>query len=64
MHLGHALDSYIPDTIIRYKKLKGFDVILSFWVEDQIFNFFRIYICIYIYIEIFIFCFEYYDYNV
>ncbi|WP_322959940.1 valine--tRNA ligase [Mycoplasmopsis felis] len=26
LHLGHALDSYIPDTIIRYKKLKGFDV--------------------------------------
>ncbi|SYV97484.1 Valine--tRNA ligase, partial [Mycoplasmopsis edwardii] len=26
LHLGHALDSYIPDTLIRYKKLKGFDV--------------------------------------
>ncbi|WP_406613440.1 valine--tRNA ligase [Mycoplasma corogypsi] len=26
LHLGHALDVYIPDTIIRYKKLKGFDV--------------------------------------
>ncbi|VEU69324.1 Valine--tRNA ligase (plasmid) [Mycoplasmopsis canis] len=22
LHLGHALDVYIPDTIIRYKKLK------------------------------------------
>ncbi|WP_025755493.1 valine--tRNA ligase [Mycoplasmopsis cricetuli] len=26
LHLGHALDSYIQDTVIRYKKLKGFDV--------------------------------------
>ncbi|UUM20059.1 valine--tRNA ligase [Mycoplasma sp. 1578d] len=26
LHLGHALDVYIQDTIIRYKKLKGFDV--------------------------------------
>ncbi|QGZ97948.1 valine--tRNA ligase [Mycoplasma sp. NEAQ87857] len=26
LHLGHALDVYIPDTIIRYKKLNGFDV--------------------------------------
>ncbi|QIW62378.1 valine--tRNA ligase [Mycoplasmopsis gallinacea] len=27
LHLGHALDVYIPDTIIRYKKLKNFDVL-------------------------------------
>ncbi|RIV16633.1 valine--tRNA ligase [Mycoplasmopsis gallopavonis] len=27
LHLGHALDSYIPDTIIRYKKLMGYDVL-------------------------------------
>ncbi|WP_416738449.1 valine--tRNA ligase [Mycoplasma sp. 005V] len=27
LHLGHALDVYIPDTIIRYKKLNGFDVL-------------------------------------
>ncbi|MBN4083451.1 valine--tRNA ligase [Mycoplasma sp. CSL10137] len=27
LHIGHALDSYIPDTIIRFKKLKGFDVL-------------------------------------
>ncbi|VEU74416.1 Valine--tRNA ligase [Mycoplasmopsis citelli] len=26
LHLGHALDVYIPDTLIRYKKLKGYDV--------------------------------------
>ncbi|VEU75875.1 valine--tRNA ligase [Mycoplasmopsis columboralis] len=26
LHLGHALDVYIQDTIIRYKKLKGYDV--------------------------------------
>lgn len=26
LHLGHAIDMYIQDTIIRYKKLKGFDV--------------------------------------
>lgn len=27
LHLGHALDSYIPDTIIRFKKLSGYDVL-------------------------------------
>ncbi|MGL5308595.1 MAG: valine--tRNA ligase, partial [Metamycoplasmataceae bacterium] len=27
LHLGHAWDSYIQDTIIRYKKLSGFDVL-------------------------------------
>ncbi|WP_036451944.1 valine--tRNA ligase [Mycoplasma buteonis] len=27
LHLGHALDVYIPDTIIRYKKLQGYDVL-------------------------------------
>ncbi|UUD35048.1 valine--tRNA ligase [Mycoplasmopsis caviae] len=25
LHIGHALDTYIQDTIIRYKKLSGFD---------------------------------------
>ncbi|WP_322959060.1 valine--tRNA ligase [Mycoplasmopsis cynos] len=32
LHLGHALDVYIPDTIIRYKKLKGFDVL---WIPGM-----------------------------
>lgn len=32
LHLGHALDSYIPDTIIRYKKLNNFDV---FWIAGM-----------------------------
>ncbi|MGL5643612.1 MAG: class I tRNA ligase family protein, partial [Metamycoplasmataceae bacterium] len=27
LHLGHAWDGYIQDTIIRYKKLCGFDVL-------------------------------------
>lgn len=27
LHLGHAWDSFIQDTIIRYKKLKNFDVL-------------------------------------
>lgn len=27
LHLGHAWDGYIQDTIIRYKKLMGFDVL-------------------------------------
>ncbi|WP_412031827.1 valine--tRNA ligase [Metamycoplasma buccale] len=27
LHIGHALDTYIPDTIIRYKKIQGFDVL-------------------------------------
>lgn len=27
LHLGHAWDGYIQDTIIRYKKLSGFDVL-------------------------------------
>ncbi len=27
LHLGHAWDSYIQDTIIRYKKLSNFDVL-------------------------------------
>lgn len=27
LHLGHAWDGYLQDTIIRYKKLKGFDTI-------------------------------------
>ncbi|WP_436358646.1 valine--tRNA ligase [Mycoplasma sp. 480] len=27
LHLGHAWDEYIQDTIIRYKKLKGYDVL-------------------------------------
>ncbi|CRH46944.1 valyl-tRNA synthetase [Mycoplasmopsis arginini] len=26
LHIGHALDTYIQDTVIRYKKIKGFDV--------------------------------------
>ncbi|QJB70925.1 valine--tRNA ligase [Mycoplasma sp. 1654_15] len=26
LHLGHAWDSYLQDTIIRFKKLKGYDV--------------------------------------
>lgn len=26
LHLGHAWDSYLQDTIIRFKKLQGFDV--------------------------------------
>ncbi|MDJ1646370.1 valine--tRNA ligase [Mycoplasma phocimorsus] len=25
LHLGHALDTYLPDSILRYKKLRGFD---------------------------------------
>ncbi|MEA4190957.1 valine--tRNA ligase [Mycoplasma sp. 2248] len=32
LHLGHALDVYIPDTIIRYKRLNGFDVM---WVPGM-----------------------------
>nr|WP_318033357.1 class I tRNA ligase family protein [Mycoplasmopsis cynos] len=32
LHLGYALDVYIPDTIIRYKKLKGFDVL---WIPGM-----------------------------
>lgn len=32
LHLGHALDSYIPDTIIRYKKLNNYDV---FWIAGM-----------------------------
>ncbi|TDV24149.1 valyl-tRNA synthetase [Mycoplasmopsis mustelae] len=32
LHLGHALDSYIPDSIIRFKKLKGYDVM---WVPGM-----------------------------
>ncbi len=27
LHLGHAWDSYIQDTIIRYKKIQGYDVL-------------------------------------
>ena len=27
LHLGHAWDSYIQDTIIRYKKLQNYDVL-------------------------------------
>ncbi|MGL4343306.1 MAG: valine--tRNA ligase [Metamycoplasmataceae bacterium] len=27
LHLGHAWDGYIQDTIIRYKKLQGYDVL-------------------------------------
>ncbi|VEU70142.1 valine--tRNA ligase [Mycoplasmopsis glycophila] len=27
LHLGHALDAYIQDTIIRFKKLNGYDVL-------------------------------------
>ena len=27
LHLGHAWDSYIQDTVIRYKKLMGYDVL-------------------------------------
>ncbi len=27
LHLGHAWDSYIQDSIIRYKKLQGYDVL-------------------------------------
>ncbi|WP_330463239.1 valine--tRNA ligase [Metamycoplasma gateae] len=32
LHIGHALDTYIQDTIIRYKKIKGFDVM---WVAGK-----------------------------
>ncbi|TPR54374.1 valine--tRNA ligase [Metamycoplasma neophronis] len=32
LHIGHALDTYIQDTIIRYKKLAGFDVM---WVPGK-----------------------------
>ncbi|ADE19926.1 valine--tRNA ligase [Mycoplasma crocodyli] len=32
LHLGHAFDTLIPDTIIRYKKLKGFD---TFWISGM-----------------------------
>ncbi|RMA77484.1 valyl-tRNA synthetase [Metamycoplasma subdolum] len=32
LHIGHALDTYIPDTIIRYKKLQGYDVM---WVAGK-----------------------------
>ncbi|WP_308700626.1 valine--tRNA ligase [Mycoplasma enhydrae] len=32
LHIGHALDTYIADTIIRYKKLKGYDVM---WVPGK-----------------------------
>ncbi|WP_277870944.1 valine--tRNA ligase [Metamycoplasma phocicerebrale] len=32
LHIGHALDNYIPDTIIRYKKMKGYDVM---WVAGK-----------------------------
>ncbi|EFF41390.1 valine--tRNA ligase [Mycoplasmopsis alligatoris] len=32
LHLGHAFDTMIPDTIIRYKKLKGFD---TFWISGM-----------------------------
>ncbi|MBN0919248.1 valine--tRNA ligase [Mycoplasma gypis] len=27
LHIGHALDGYIQDTIIRYKKLQGYDTL-------------------------------------
>ncbi|MGL5520423.1 MAG: class I tRNA ligase family protein, partial [Metamycoplasmataceae bacterium] len=27
LHLGHAWDSFIQDSIIRYKKIQGFDVL-------------------------------------
>ncbi|AWX43001.1 valine--tRNA ligase [Metamycoplasma cloacale] len=32
LHIGHALDTYIQDTIIRYKKLQGYDVM---WVPGK-----------------------------
>ncbi|ACF06985.1 Valine--tRNA ligase [Metamycoplasma arthritidis] len=32
LHIGHALDELIPDTIIRYKKLHNFDVM---WVPGK-----------------------------
>ncbi|WP_406616918.1 valine--tRNA ligase [Mycoplasmopsis adleri] len=32
LHIGHALDEYIQDTIIRYKKLEGYDV---FWIAGM-----------------------------
>ncbi|APJ38334.1 valine--tRNA ligase [Mycoplasmopsis pullorum] len=32
LHLGHSLDSYIPDTVIRYKKLNNYDV---FWIAGM-----------------------------
>ncbi|AWX69749.1 valine--tRNA ligase [[Mycoplasma] anseris] len=32
LHIGHALDTYIQDAIIRYKKLQGFDVM---WVAGK-----------------------------
>ena len=32
LHLGHAWDSYIQDTVIRYKKLAGFDVL---WIPGM-----------------------------
>jgi valyl-tRNA synthetase len=27
LHIGHALDTAIPDVMIRYKKLSGFNTI-------------------------------------
>lgn len=32
LHLGHALNEYIQDTVIRYKKLEGYDVM---WVPGM-----------------------------
>ncbi len=32
LHIGHALDTYIQDTVIRYKKINGFDVM---WVPGK-----------------------------
>ncbi len=32
LHIGHAWDGFIQDTVIRYKKLKGFDVM---WVPGM-----------------------------
>jgi valine--tRNA ligase len=27
LHIGHALDTYLMDSIIRFKKLQGYDVL-------------------------------------
>ena len=32
LHLGHALNSYLQDSIIRYKKLQGYDVL---WIPSM-----------------------------
>ncbi|WP_336510709.1 valine--tRNA ligase [Mycoplasma phocoeninasale] len=32
LHIGHALDTYLQDTIIRYKKISGYDVM---WIPGK-----------------------------